>query len=219
MSEDRWTGQGKSNAADVLSAALERGADKAVVAGLSGWWARRSETEKTATALIAFAITIGPLGMGLLAAAGALFNSEVPNGRQVAAVFWLFLIAAPLAAFCLVFVSTAGKHAAVPVALGLAAVAAVLVSGGLTNSPIPSELAGLYCYAGLGGGEIVYEAQCRKFDNAGFVAANRGRTSPSGGALVFASAVAYTADARGSIMAAAAILASIGVGLLIRENN
>jgi hypothetical protein len=41
--------------------------------------------------------------------------------------------------------------------------------------------------------------------------------SPSASADIFSSAVAYTSDARGTAMAVAAIMASIGIGMLLRE--
>jgi len=90
----------------------------------------------------------------------------------------------------------------------------------MINSPVPDRLAGVYCYAGLSGGQVVYEEQCREFNNAGFYAENAPKAgSPSASADIFSSAVAYTVDARGVLMAFASILASIGLGLIVRERT
>jgi hypothetical protein len=198
---------------------LRKGADKAIESGLGGWWQQRNDNEKLATGLIAFGVAIGPLGLGLLGALGALFKDAIPSSQQLEGVFWLLLITAPLAAFCIVVVWVAGKHGPLPGALGAAAIAAVVVSALLSQSSVPNELAGLYCYAEVDGGGIAYESQCREFNHAGFVAENQSRASPTGAAAVFGSALVYTVDARGSIMAFAAIMVSIGVGLLFREHS
>jgi hypothetical protein len=207
-----------NEAADAL---LRKGADKVVKTGLAGWWARRNETEKAATLLIAFAVALGPLGQGLLGAMGVLFgNNSLPSSKQVEAVIWLLVITAPLAAFVLVAGSLAGKHASVPVALGAAGLAAVVLSGAMINSAPPERLAGVYCYADINSGGVVYEEQCRAFNNAGFYAENGERAgSPSASADVFSSLVAYTVDARGFLMTLASVLACIGIVMIVREHT
>jgi len=194
---------------------FRKGADRAVAAGLRGWWDARSEKERVATALIAAGLAIGPLGQGLLGAASALYSNAMPGSKQLEAVWWLFILTGPLAVFCFVFAVTVSKHAAPAVAGGLAAVGAVLTSMVLTGAAVPSKLAGLYCYAAPGS----YEHQCRVFDHAGFVADNASRANPTGAMEVFGSAVAYTVDARGSFMALSAIVVFGALGWLARENR
>ena len=204
--------------ADVL---LRKGADKAVKAGLAGWWERRNETEKAATMLIAFALAIGPLGQGFLGAMGVLFgNNSVPSSKQVEAVIWLLVITAPLAAFVLVAGSLVGKHASGPVAFGAASFAAVFLAWAMINSPPPERLAGVYCYADVNSGGVVYEEQCRQFNNAGFYAENADRAgNPSASADVFSSLITYTVDARGLLMTFASLLASFGLVMIVREHT
>jgi hypothetical protein len=198
---------------------LRRGADKAIASGLRGWWQRRSVGERLATGLILGGLAIGPLGLGIVGALGALFTNGIPTSKQIEAVGWLLLITAPLSAACLIVAWAAGKHGSVPVVLGVAAAAAVLVSTVLSNSTVPNHLAGLYCYAEVVGGASVYEKTCRDFKHAGFIADNSPRVSPSGAIAVFGSALAYTVDARGLLMAIAAVLVSTGIGLLLREHT
>jgi hypothetical protein len=200
---------------------LEKGADKVVKTGLEGWWEDRNDAEKTATGLIAAALALGPLGQGLLAAAGALFAAgDIPSSKQIEALFWLLWITAPLAAFVVVAVWLPGKLANGPVALIAAGAASVAAAWATLASEAPKALAGVYCYADFRGAGVAYEEQCRAFNNAGFIADNAPRVgSPSASADIFSSAVAYTADARGTAMALAAIMASVGIGLLLREQS
>jgi hypothetical protein len=199
---------------------LRKGADKAIQTGLSGWWESRTETEKAAVVLIGVALAIGPLGQGLLGAVKALFSTALPTSKQLEAVVWLLLITAPLAAFVIVVITMPGKVSNVPVALGVAGIAAVVASYLLSQTPIPDSLSGVYCYAELGGVGVIYEEQCREFNNAGFYAENAPIAgSPSATPQIFSSAVAYTADARGSVMAFASILASVGIAMIIRERS
>lgn len=209
-------GAGDTGEPDVAGL-LERGADRAIKAGLGGWWERRTENEKVATGFIAFGLALGPLGMGLLGAIGALFKDEIPSSKQLEAVFWLLIITAPLAAFVILFVWVVGKHAPFPVAAGAAAIAAVVAAGLMTNSSVPDKLSGLYCYAEYGGGRVAYERACHDFNSLGFVLENADRASPSGAGKVFGSAVAYTSDSRGSVMALASMMVAFGIGLLLRE--
>ena len=197
-----------------------KGADKVVKTGLEGWWAARNETEKIATGLIAAALALGPLGQGILAATGALFAAgDVPTSKQIEALFWLLWITAPLAAFVVAVVWLPGKVANGGVSLIIAGAASVAAAWLTMASEAPKSLAGVYCYANFQGGGVAYEEQCRAFNNAGFIADNTPRVgNPSASVDIFSSAVAYTADARGTAMALAAILASIGVGMLFREN-
>jgi hypothetical protein len=193
-----------------------KAADEVVKSGLSGWWEHRTDVEKRATLLIAAALAIGPLGQGIIATFGVLFGAgSIPTSKQLEAVLWLFLITAPLATFVIVLVSLWFTPPAWLFA-GMAAVFAALV---LSTTDVPKSLAGVYCYAEISGGGVVYERQCRDFKAAGFYAENAPRVgnNRSESAKIFASAVAYTSDARGSVMAVASILASIGIGLIIRE--
>ena len=152
---------------------------------------------------------------------GALFGKgSIPGSTQVEAVFWLLLITAPLAVFVIVAVSAFG-HGPVLGVLAFAAVASVVVGGFMRYIDVPESLAGVYCYADVSSsGGVVYEEQCREFNNAGFYADNAqivGNRSAS--PQIFASALAYTIDARGFLMAMASIMAGIGIGILIREYN
>lgn len=199
---------------------MGKAADAVVKRGLGGWWANRTEAEKAATLLLAFAVAIGPLGQGFLGAIGALFNNAIPNGKQFEGAVWLFVITAPLAAFVLPVVWLPGKHASVPVTLGVAGIASVAAAWLMANSGVPDSLSGIYCYADIDTGGIVYENECRDFNNAGFYAENAPRAgSPSASADIFSSAVAYTTDARGAVMAFAGILGSIGLGMIVREHS
>jgi hypothetical protein len=197
---------------------VAKGADHAIEAGLKGWWKQRTEIEKVATGLIASGVAIGPLGLGLLGAVAALYKDAIPSTEQIKAVWWLLLITAPLAAFVIVAIWITGRFGPIPVGLGAAAVAAVLASSAMSHSVIPTKLAGLYCAAEISGNGVVYQDECEKFDYAGFVGENASRAGPSGAVNVLSSAVAYTVDARGSIMAFAALLVSGGLGLLLREH-
>ena len=195
----------------------EKVADKALTTALKGWWSRRTDVQKLATGLIAFAIAIGPAGEGFFAAIGALYNNKIPSTKQVEAVFWLLWIALPIPAFILVGFLAAGRVSggAALVLAGAACLGAAFVYGG----PVPNKLAGLYCYADTRGGKIIYEEKCREFNKLGFVADNAARVGrPTEAGKIFGSALAYTKDARGDVMTFAAVLASLGVGLLIRKD-
>jgi hypothetical protein len=133
-------------------------------------------------------------------------------------VFWLLLITAPLATFVIVAVAAFG-HGPLGGVLAFAAFAAVLVGGVMRGVDVPESLAGVYCYADVTpSGEVVYERECREFNNAGFYAENApivGNRSAS--PQILASAFLYTVDARGYLMAFASLAAGIGIGILIRE--
>lgn len=195
---------------------LRKGADEVVKSGLSGWWEHRTDVEKRATLLIGAALAIGPLGQGIAATFGVLLGEgSIPTSKQLEAVLWLLLITAPLAAFTIVVVSLWYSGPMTWIAAGAAA---VLAAGVLSTSDVPKSLAGVYCYAEVGDGRVVYEEQCRDFNDAGFYAENAPRVGTlSESANIFSSAVAYTIDARGTVMAFASILASAGIGLIIRE--
>ena len=196
---------------------LERGADAAVKHGLAGWWARADETQKTAVTLVSAAAALGPLGQGILATLGILFAApELPSAKQLYAVAWLLAITLPVAAFAVVCVVSFGK-APTPAVLAVAGICSVAGAAVMTNSGIPEQLAGVYCYADFQDGPV-YEEQCREFNAEGFIAENaRNVGSPSRSPGIFASAVAYTADARGTVMVVASLMASIGIGMLIRR--
>lgn len=195
---------------------LRKGADKALEHAVSGWWERRSSTERTATALIAFGLAIGPLGQGLFAALGALYRNSIPSTRQLEAVWWLLVTTAPLAGGVFTAALRFGRHHPMHV-LVPAALAALLAGFVAASSPAATELAGFYCYADFDGTAPVYESACREFDHRGFVAENRPYAgSPSGSARILASAVAYTVDARGTLMVVASVSVSVGLGLLLR---
>jgi hypothetical protein len=209
----------RQDAASIADDLLRKGADKALARGLAGRWQRRSPGERFSTRLIGVGLAIGPLGQGALGSFRALYKNDIPNLEQLAAVWWLFLITAPLAAFGLILSWALGKVGSVPGVLGAAAAASVLASAALSNSVVPNHLAHFYCYAEVAGGASVYEEECRDFNHAGFAADTRGRVSPSGAVAVFGAAIAYTVDARGSLMAISALLVSTGIGLLLREHT
>jgi|GEM_PF-3352818 len=203
--------------ADNAGDALRDLTDKVAEPSLKRWWSRRSTTERWAMGAIALAIAIGPLGQGLPAGFGALFDDKIPSSKQLEALLWLLWIALPLVAFILVVVVLAGRISGGTVAI-LAGIAAVSAAAVVEHSPAPKQLAGLYCYADARDGSVLYEQECREFNTSGFIAENEPRMgNPSSATEIYASAVAYTADARGTIMALSAILASVGVGLLIRR--
>ena len=198
--------------------AVESQADAAIKRGLAGWWAQADEGQKFATAGLTAAAVLGPLGQGILAAFGVLFSeAALPSSKQIAAVFWLFVITLPVAAWILVVVLAVGKMAFPAVLVG-AGIAAYL-GGQLMSSPsIPQKVGDLYCYASLGSNGVHYESYCRDFDTAGFVSHTYDKVGkPSGSADIFGWAVAYTSDARGSIMVLASIIAAISAGYLIRR--
>lgn len=65
-------------------------ADEALDHTFSGWLARTDENQKLALVGLAFALALGPLGQGLLAAFGVLFDkAAVPNTQQIEATWWL----------------------------------------------------------------------------------------------------------------------------------
>lgn len=173
-------------------------------------------TQRAGIGLLLAGATLGPLGLGFLAATEVLFGPEIPSSEQVAAIGWLFIITLPLAVFVAIVVIGFGR-ASFPVLIGAAAIAAVIISAFLANSPAPTRLGDFYCYAEVKNGAVEYEKACRDFDHAGFVAENAPRASPTGAPVVLGSLLAYTSEARGSVMALASILAAIGVGLLIRH--
>lgn len=201
-----------------FDAVLRKGADKAIEAGLRGWWSRRSPYQKVAIGLISFGLAIGPLGQGVFAAFGALFDDKIPNSTQVEALVWLLWITAPLAAFCItcVWLTRMSKH---PIGIIISAgFASFLAACAVFASGVPKDLAGVYCYADLQGTHVIYEHQCRTFNSWGFIAENASRVGHSGSAQIGYSAYAYTVDARGWLMAFAAILASAGVGVLLPKD-
>jgi len=209
--------RGSDDAPPPLDKAVERAADKVVKTGFTGWWATTDDNQKLAWYAILAGALIGPLGQGVPATFGALYKSPVPSGMQLEAVFWLLLITAPVAAFIIVGWLAAG-HMPGGAALILAAGVCVLAGGVMNSASIPKSLAGVYCYADASGAPPVYESACREFNNAGFYAENAERVgNPSESANVFSSAVAYTADSRGSLMVFASILASLGVAHLVRR--
>jgi hypothetical protein len=201
-----------------FEAVLRKGADKAIEAGLKGWWSRRSPYQKGAIGLISFGLAIGPLGQGVLAAFGALFNDKIPNSTQVEALVWLLWITAPLAAFVVTCVWLARRRTNPVGILLVAGAASVLTAWVVFASGTPKELAGVYCYADVQGTQVIYEQQCRDFNSWGFIAENAPRIGHSDSANIGVSAFVFTIDARGQLMAFAAFLASVGVGVLLPKD-
>jgi hypothetical protein len=198
---------------------LDNAKDKVAEKVLGGWWSKRSDTEKVATALLITGAALGPLGQGLLAVVHQLYVDAIPTTKQIEATALLLWLTLPVAAFLIVIVAVPGKHGSFPVALILAGIASVASASLTYVSHAPTKLADFYCYADASNGVIVYEHQCREFNTAGFVAENVSRLgSPSRSANIFSSAVAYTSDARGSLMVFAGVLAAVGIGLLFREH-
>jgi hypothetical protein len=199
---------------------LDHAKDKVAEKVLGGWWSQRSDTEKVATALLITGAALGPLGQGLLAVVGQLYVDAIPTAKQIEATGLLLWLTLPVAAFLIVIVAVPGKHGSFPVALILAGIASVASASLTYASHAPNRLADFYCFADASNGVIVYEHQCRSFNTAGFVTENVSRLgSPSRSADILSSAVAYTSDARGSLMVVAGILAAVGIGLLFREHG
>lgn len=196
---------------------LRAGADRVVKAGLSGWWERRTDAQQTACAFVSLALAIGPLGQGFLGAVEALYSSAIPSSTQLEAVVWLAVITAPLFAFVFVLVALIGKAATpgVLIGAGVAAFAGSFIVSGVSAG---DQLAGVYCFADFTDGRIVYEEVCRQFNDVGFRAETAPYVgNPSGAPSIFSSALAYTVDARGALMATSSMLAAIGLGALARE--
>jgi hypothetical protein len=196
----------------------EARADKAIQAGLAGWWARADDNQKLAWKGLAAAAALGPLGQGLLAAAGILFAAAaIPTTDQLTAVVWLFLIAAPVALWCFTmgaFLGTGSFATAAVVAGAASYVGGALLAGG----GVPAQLGDLYCFAAFTPTGIEYEHACRAFDALGFLHNARPYIgSVSGSAKVAEWALVYTADARGTAMATAAVIGGFSAGYLARR--
>jgi hypothetical protein len=202
-------------------------ADDAMKKSTKGWLARADSEQKFALYALGFALAIGPLGQGVVAATGGLFKeASVPSTQQLKAVGWLFLIAAPVAfpvltATLMSSVRGRGAQYQGRTILFAAAFAALLgagVAGGAQNN-----LAGdVYCYAEAHGLQVTYEKECRAFNTLGFdtavLEANQKTGNPyakAGSILMFAAI--FTIDARGAVMVIAAVIAAYAVGYLIRR--
>lgn len=195
-------------------------ADTAIEGSTAGWLARADDNQKIALIGLAAAAAIGPAGQGILAALGALFKSAaVPSGDQLMAVTWLLVITAPVAAWCFVFALAAGRGSFASV-LAIAGVAAYLGGVLLASLGIPAQLGDLYCFASFTPAGVEYEHACRAFDALGFLGkAAPYLGSPSGSAKIAEWAMVYVADARGSAMALAGILAGLSAGYLVRRES
>jgi hypothetical protein len=201
-----------------LEKTIEKQADAAIKSGLAGWWARADENQKAAVVGLAVAAAIGPLGQGIAGAFGVLFKeAALPSGKQVEAVFWLFLITLPVVAFILALMTLAGRMAG-PAVLIAAGAASYFGGVWMASASIPDHLGDLYCYATLRSGGVHYEKACREFDTLGFLSHTQGSVgNPSKSADIFGWAAVYTADARGEVMLFAAIVGAIAGGYLLRR--
>ncbi len=175
------------------------------------WWHGLSGEERLAWSVLVLAGLVGPLGMGVMAALGQLYRGGVPSINQFEAVALLAIVAAPVFLGASVLLLTARLGA---VAFMWAAMAA-LAGGAATSSLGPTtSLGNFYCYRSFS----VSEHACRVFDQAGFAqSAHAAGGGPSGGARVLGFAVAYTADARGLLMAVCGVVAGLAAGYLIRQ--
>jgi hypothetical protein len=194
-----------------------KAADRAVAGGLKGWWANADDETKTAVGVLLAAVTVGPLGQGILAALQVLYSPKIPSAKQVEAVFYLAAITAPVffaaGAFFLAL-----RAMPTPAVIILAGGIAFALGIGMAKSSAPTTLGKVYCYADYRGGGVVYEEECRRFDSLGYASAvGRPPRGPSEAANAFRWAVIYTADARGSVMALAGVAAGGALGYLTRR--
>ena len=197
----------------------EKLADRAIHSGLRAWWENTDENQKVAITGLGVAAAIGPLGQGILASVGMLFSkAALPSSEQLQAVYWLFVITLPVAIGVALFVFLAGR-VGVPVILIWVGPLTLAAGAAMASTPAPLALGDLYCYASYEGGlQVEYEDECRTFDTLGFTTRARPLVgSPSGGAQIWQWAVLYTADARGSAMVLASIIAAASGGYLVRR--
>src|SRR5215211_6789943 len=197
---------------------VQKQADRAIEAGLAGWWSRADEGQKIAVWALVAAAVVGPLGQGLLGLFGVLYEGpSLPSGKQVEAVAVLFLITLPVAAWVLAVVLLLGKMSG-PGVLIAAGVVSYFGGVAMAGAGVPKDLGDFYCFADLSDQGISYESACRQFDTLGFVSNTYDKVgSPSGSPEIFQWAVIYTADARGMVMVLASIVASVALGYLIRR--
>jgi hypothetical protein len=209
---------------------VTKAADDAIKSSTAGWLARADARQRLALSALAFALAIGPLGQGLLAASGALFDeAAVPTTQQLRAVGWLFLIAAPVVLPILGYmffgeVDGAGPARMSPRSLLFLCAFLAIVGASVAGGASQNLAADTYCYADLHGLEVHYEQQCRKFDDLGFMKATENAMQKTSnpyaraGAVLVVAAI-FTIDARGALMVVAAALAAWAVGYLLRRGR
>ena len=212
---DAGTGKGEKSQGE--GSLLEGGADKLLDHTFKGWLSRTDESQKFALVALAAALALGPLGQGLLAALGVLFDdASIPSTQQVEATWWLVLITLPIALPVFVCVAFWGRWSTGGIAL---AVGLCVIWGVSQQDAVDTQRGNLYCYAELNGLEAGYESTCRDFDQRGFVSdASRIHGPPEATAGLLAGlAFSYTADSRGLLMALCGVVAAASIGYLVRR--
>lgn len=211
------TGPGKDQTGGGGGSLLEKGADEVLDHTFKGWLSRTDESQKAALVGLAFALALGPLGQGLAAAFGVLFDeASIPSTQQLEATWWLVVITLPVALPVFVCVAFWGRWS--QGAIAAVVIACVIWAVGQQDT-VNTQRGNLYCYAELNGLEASYESKCRKFDQYGFLSdAQRIQGPPQARAgLLTGLAFAYTADARGALMAVCGVIAAICLGYLVRR--
>ena len=217
----RWesvtAGGEKKQGQQGLDSLLERGGDKALEHTFKGWLSRADDNQKFALIALAFALALGPLGQGLLAALGVLFNdASIPSTVQLEATFWLILITLPIALPVFVCVAYWGRLSL----YGMAFVVALCVFWGVSQQDyVNTQRGDVYCYAELHGLETTYESECREFNQRGFAsdASQIHGPPPAAAGMLAGLAFSYTAEARGFLMAFCGVVAAASIGYLVRR--
>lgn len=198
---------------------LNDAADEALQKGLAGWLSRLDWNQKLALVGLSAALVLGPLGQGIAAAFGALFEkAAIPNTQQIEATWWLLLITLPVATpvFLVVAFWDRGNDGWVV----LAVIGCIFWAVGQQET-VNTKRGDLYCYAELTDRGAAYESRCRDFDEYGFLSdASRVHGPPPAQAgLLTALAFGYTVDARGLLMVFSGILAAVCIGYLVRRQT
>lgn len=198
---------------------LDDAANEALQKGLAGWFSRLDGAEKWALVGLGVALALGPLGLGLAAAFGALFEKPaIPNTQQIEATWWLLWITLPVATPVFLAVAFGGRG--YDQVIFLAVILCIFWAVGQQET-INTKRGDLYCYAELDERGVAYEPLCRDFNEYGFVSdASRVTGPPAARAsLLTAVAFGYTVDARGLVMALSGILAAVCLGYLARRQT
>ena len=177
------------------------------------------DSQKLALVGLAVALTLGPLGQGLAAAFGVLFDkAAIPSTQQIEATWWLLLITLPIALPVFLLTAFWGRGSDGLIVLGV--IVCVFWAVGQQET-VNTQRGDLYCHAELNSLEAEYEAQCRDFDEYGFLSdASRIQGPPAAHAgLLTALAFGYTVDARGMLMVFCGILAAVCLGYLVRRQT
>ena len=193
---------------DGISKLADNLTGKAVTAVAGNWFERADENQRVALGVVAAAAVLGPLGQGLLAASQALYSTELPSSEQLKAVWWLAVLTLPVFAAAVTIVSLLGKGHIMAL-MGLAALASL---GGsiIMGATVPKQLEEVYCY---NDGQVL-ENECREFQTEEFLAE---WYTADGSSERLSVAFAYTADARGLLMAMCGVAAGAGGGYILRR--